>query len=259
MVLKELQSELINEGNEYLKSYGFRDFVYLANKRTGSGWIYIRNCGKWKSEVCEIFHVKSMISAQLAKNGSRSSSINLETLRSFSESTNEILHEETNLTLEREWGILKRNINEVIFGNNNGNIKKFLELKCPAVFSIQLAQEVPDDKSFWEGAVKRIQVNAFERDPRARQECLNHFGYDCQVCSFDFEKSYGEIGRRFIHVHHRFPLSKVRKGYKVDPEKHLVPVCPNCHEMLHKKDPPYEVDELKEIIMTNLKSKVKGA
>lgn len=28
----------------------------------------------------------------------------------------------------------------------------------------------------------------------------------------------------------------------------LVPVCPNCHNMLHRKEPPYTVEELQKII-----------
>jgi 5-methylcytosine-specific restriction protein A len=45
---------------------------------------------------------------------------------------------------------------------------------------------------------------------------------------------YGEIGRGFIHVHHVVPISSIGESYKVDPAKDLVPVCPNCHAMLHR-------------------------
>jgi len=40
-------------------------------------------------------------------------------------------------------------------------------------------------------------------------------------------------------------ISSISKGYEVDPENDLVPVCPNCHAMLHRHDPPYTVAELK--------------
>ena len=51
----------------------------------------------------------------------------------------------------------------------------------------------------------------------------------------DFEKVYGEVGKGFIHVHHITPISDKRgKMHLVNPEINLIPVCPNCHAMLHK-------------------------
>ena len=46
---------------------------------------------------------------------------------------------------------------------------------------------------------------------------------------------YGEIGKDFIHVHHNIPLNQINEEYVVDYKKDLIPVCPNCHAMLHRK------------------------
>jgi len=63
----------------------------------------------------------------------------------------------------------------------------------------------------------------------------------------EFEEVYGEIGIGFIHVHHLVPISEIGTSYKIDPVKDLIPVCPNCHAMIHKRKPiPYTVDEIKE-------------
>ena len=59
-----------------------------------------------------------------------------------------------------------------------------------------------------------------------------------------FSEVYGEIGEGFIHVHHKKPLAAMRTDYTIDPRKDLTPVCPNCHAMLHTKNPPLGVDEL---------------
>lgn len=112
---------------------------------------------------------------------------------------------------------------------------------------IVLADELPSPDRFWEGALRRITVNAFERDPAARAECIAHFGATCRVCGFDFGATYGEVGNGFIHVHHTRPLSDIRAGYAVDPTRDLVPVCPNCHAMLHRS-PPLTVEQLQEIL-----------
>lgn len=106
----------------------------------------------------------------------------------------------------------------------------------------------PTSRSYREGAIKQITVNARERDPKAREACIEKYGLHCQVCNFDFGKFYGEIGRGFIHVHHLKPVSETIKEYKIDPERDLRPVCPNCHAMLHRSNPPYTVEELKEAL-----------
>lgn len=105
-------------------------------------------------------------------------------------------------------------------------------------------EEVLVIDQYWEGALRRISVNAYERDATARRACIAHFGASCQVCGFDFKATYGELGSGFIQVHHTRPLSQVRSGYNVDPESDLIPVCPNCHAMLHQTTPPLTVAEL---------------
>ena len=91
------------------------------------------------------------------------------------------------------------------------------------------------DEACYEGAVTQVQVNRYERNPEARAKCIAHYGAFCHVCGMDFEKTYGKIGKGFIHVHHIKPISEIGEKYKVDPIKDLIPVCPNCHAMLHQK------------------------
>ncbi len=86
-----------------------------------------------------------------------------------------------------------------------------------------------------EGHKKIIAVNSYERNPKARLECINKYGVSCVVCGFNFEKNYGERGTDFIHVHHLIAVSDIGEEYVVNPIKDLRPVCPNCHAMLHRK------------------------
>ena len=69
----------------------------------------------------------------------------------------------------------------------------------------------------------------------------------CEVCGFDFEEQYGNLGRNFIECHHKVPLSKQSDGRKTKLED-LALVCSNCHKMLHKANEVLSIDELKEII-----------
>ena len=98
-----------------------------------------------------------------------------------------------------------------------------------------------------EGAKTTVEVNKFERSRINRSACINHFGSICQACNFDFEKVYGNIGKGYIHVHHLVPVSEMGGEYVINPIKDLIPLCPNCHAMVHKRTPPFSVEELKTI------------
>lgn len=105
-----------------------------------------------------------------------------------------------------------------------------------------------DDEKLYEGALITVKANKYERNQKARRECVAKKGYQCLVCGRDFEATYGEIGKRFIHVHHLTPISSIGKEYELNVETDLAPVCPNCHYMLHRKDPPYTIEEMRDIL-----------
>lgn len=111
-----------------------------------------------------------------------------------------------------------------------------------------LPDEIDEPQEFYEGAVKSIKVNAFERSQQARNACVEHYGAKCEICSMTFESRYGEIGKGFIHVHHLKPLGEIGAEYTIDPVNDLRPVCPNCHAMLHTRKPPYSIDEVKAML-----------
>ncbi|MBT3193687.1 MAG: hypothetical protein HN341_14160, partial [Verrucomicrobia bacterium] len=93
-------------------------------------------------------------------------------------------------------------------------------------------------------AKKKIVVNAFERSPKARQRCLEHYGPRCVVCGFASGDVYGEDAQGIIHVHHVKPLKEIGAEYNVDPVTDLRPVCPNCHAVIHSREPALGIDEV---------------
>lgn len=107
---------------------------------------------------------------------------------------------------------------------------------------------INNEKTFIEGKSMEITQTRYERNPEARRRCLEKYGFTCMICGFDFENIYGKIGTGFIHVHHINQISDIGKEYEVDPTKDLIPVCPNCHAMIHSKRPALTIAELKEII-----------
>ena len=86
-----------------------------------------------------------------------------------------------------------------------------------------------------------------ERSRAAREQAIKTHGLNCLVCNFNFEQHYGSLGKGFIHIHHLMPISDAGYGL-IDPINDLVPVCPNCHSMLHKENPPLTINQLKKIM-----------
>lgn len=103
--------------------------------------------------------------------------------------------------------------------------------------------------TFPEGAVRRITVNAYERNPEARRICLDRHGVQCAACYMAFAERYGSVAQGFIHVHHLRPLSSVGSDYEVNARVELRPVCPNCHAVIHLRTPPYSIEEVRQMIL----------
>jgi predicted HNH restriction endonuclease len=120
-----------------------------------------------------------------------------------------------------------------------------------AEVSVRLPEEVPVSAAHAEGSVHRILVNRYERDPRAREECIRHYGAVCFICGFDFVSKYGQVAAGFTHVHHLNLLSSLGPDYEVNPVRDLRPVCPNCHAVLHRREPPYSVEEVQRFLRTS--------
>jgi 5-methylcytosine-specific restriction protein A len=111
-----------------------------------------------------------------------------------------------------------------------------------------IAEELPSDELFTEGAARQILVNAYERDRRARQLCIEHYGARCFTCGLSFEERYGPEAAGIIHVHHIIPLSEIGESYQVDPIKDLCPVCPNCHAVIHATKPPRTIEQVAKMV-----------
>lgn len=150
----------------------------------------------------------------------------------------------SSLSYHLEYYEQKSNTKVVKKWNVYNNYLQKLKIESIMVFP----NEIEEKDVFLEGKSKKVLVNLFERCPVARKKCVDHYGYKCAVCVFDFRAKYGEIGNNFIHVHHIVDIALIDKEYVIDPLKDLIPVCPNCHAMLHKRKPAYSIDELKDMV-----------
>ena len=109
-----------------------------------------------------------------------------------------------------------------------------------------------DGEEFIEGEDTDVKSKRYERSIKARKKCISVRGCKCYVCGFDFAEKYGKLGEGFIEIHHIVPISKRGGSYKLNPETDLVPLCSNCHSMVHRhKGEVVDIDELKRIISQN--------
>ena len=117
---------------------------------------------------------------------------------------------------------------------------------------------VPDENlTYQEGTEYECRGIRYERDRKARSQCIEYYKIQdgnhecrCQICGMSFEEVYGEIGKDIIEVHHIVPISMRGGNYEVNPAKDLIPLCSNCHTMIHKVN--ISVEELRRLVKERL-------
>lgn len=121
--------------------------------------------------------------------------------------------------------------------------------------SFDFPEEITSSQLYEEGSVKQILVNRYERDVGARLACLRHRGTTCSACKADLATLYGRVASGLIHVHHLVSLAATGTAYRVDPINDLRPVCPNCHAVIHRRNPPYSIEEIQGFISANRRNR----
>lgn len=135
----------------------------------------------------------------------------------------------------------------------SGKLLEYIELNSKeADLSYLYPDSIRRELEIHEAIKRRTVIKQYELSPMARKKCIEHHGSSCVICSMNFEEKFGPYGKEMIQVHHTIPLYKVVDTYVIDYEKDLIPVCPNCHNMLHQ-----EVDGVK-MTADVLKSMVKS-
>ncbi len=109
-------------------------------------------------------------------------------------------------------------------------------------------EDVDSDASATEGNSYQARSIRYERKKINRDICLRIRGTQCLCCNRSMEAEYGSVARDLIEVHHVVPASAMGPDYRVNPTTDLIPVCPNCHRVLHRSDPPMPPEQLRAIL-----------
>lgn len=162
---------------------------------------------------------------------------------------------------ESDWRTMALTLRRGMLAINDGNEdedSRLIELWTSraatailALLPLEPAHEddvVPELQGLPEGARTKVEVNRYERDRRNRAAALTIHGYACKACQLKMDERYGDAAAGLIEVHHVTPVSELGAGYIIDPRHDLVPLCPNCHSVVHRRSPPYSVDELRAML-----------
>lgn len=109
----------------------------------------------------------------------------------------------------------------------------------------------------FEGAERQVTRNIRERDSGARRDAEAYWRKQyggtlcCRACGIDFGLMYGPRGEGYMHFHHLVQLSSSQGARETDPVRDLVPVCPNCHAIIHRGEVMITPEDLAVLIVRN--------
>lgn len=111
----------------------------------------------------------------------------------------------------------------------------------------------PTREGFPEGKLKERLHLSRERNPelirQAKQIAVSRDGrLQCACCMFDFEKTYGTLGKGFIEGHHTKPVSTLHTDGELTRVEDIALVCSNCHRMLHRRRPWLGLHKLAQLL-----------
>lgn len=109
--------------------------------------------------------------------------------------------------------------------------------------------ETGDDFSAEEKKLYRIHKMT-ERKGYVAKKVKDYHKYACQACEFDFEKTYGEVGKHYIEAHHLVPFADLKPGQtrRLDIRTDFAVLCSNCHRMMHRSSGPKTIQELQKLL-----------
>lgn len=125
--------------------------------------------------------------------------------------------------------------------------------QAPEASMLPKAESDDDFESAEEGSKTLRYVATYERDLRYRRQALAIHGLRCKACDLNMGERYGVYAEGLIHVHHVVPVSTYEKPRKIDPATELVPVCPNCHAVIHrKKTATLSIGDIRDLLAKSL-------
>lgn len=133
----------------------------------------------------------------------------------------------------------------------NADLRKFVDLYYALVAKEDLLYEMagaePDETALGIEDLRTLREHKrLERNRKLSQQAKHIHGYKCSACGFDFEATYGAIGKEFIEAHHLTPIAQLKgQVVELDPRVDFTVLCANCHRMIHRTAFVHSVQEFR--------------
>lgn len=118
-----------------------------------------------------------------------------------------------------------------------------IRISLGKLIKLKDAQIFPYEELINEGVQKYSTTKVYTRSKKLREAAIEHFSKNgiicCDCCGFEFRSFYGEkFGEPCIEIHHLKPIFQYKSRsitQTIDSAlTNLLPVCPNCHRVIHK-------------------------
>lgn len=126
-------------------------------------------------------------------------------------------------------------------GFNYEDVKSAIDI----ISSCGRTHVIPIEEIISEGRIIIRNIQTRERSSRLRLIAIEHFTHNnmisCDCCGFNFPAAYGKsYGKDCIEIHHIRPIFQYQddtfEQFVEKALKNLLPVCPNCHRVIHKNN-----------------------
>ena len=115
------------------------------------------------------------------------------------------------------------------------------QLKEPEV-TVEVKEEAPHQEEVIAQKEESLPVNE-----KIKKECIDYYGAICDICGFDFGYTYGEAYEGCIEVHNVHGLEE-EITENTHPTEDLIPICCNCHRIIHSQTPPISVEQMRKMV-----------
>ena len=139
---------------------------------------------------------------------------------------------------------IETNIDSITYLLNSDFGYEDIKTELEMLSSRRSKKIVPYDEIISEGKAYYRTSRSVQRSRKLRDAAMEYFSnggiIKCDCCGFESRAYYGEVyGVQCIEIHHLRPIfhyagSEVQNTIQ-EALKNLLPVCPNCHRVIHKK------------------------
>ena len=113
---------------------------------------------------------------------------------------------------------------------------------------VNSVQQVQEEFGSHTSETEEIEVIHHKTLKELKAECIGYYGAICDICGFDYGYTYGEAYEMEIEVHNIKGILGEEILEDTHPIEDLIPICHNCHHILHHHQPMLSVEKMRQMV-----------